>query len=180
MIYLLFIATIAFFGLIFYMIRNNEKEGDKAYSYYLESREKKVFIEKQKNSQETSEFFDNVTQEYQSQVQKMSKNLGALNAVYELELQDANIRLKNMNKFYAHLTSVMEGIAGANKETEQFKEEIAKLTEGIFKEEKKKSKSGIILSTSLHEGSENDKKISFIVRFIQEYIKKEKIKTSSE
>ena len=42
-------------------------------------------------------------QEYHGQVQAITKNLGALNSVYELELQDADKHLKAMNKFYACL-----------------------------------------------------------------------------
>jgi gliding motility-associated protein GldL len=81
-------------------------------------------------SQEISKAFKD-TQEYHTQVQNMTKNLGALNAVYEMELQDANSHLKNMNKFYSNLTSVLESMAGAKKDTEQFKEEIGKLTTNL-------------------------------------------------
>lgn len=81
-------------------------------------------------SQEISKAFAD-TKEYHSQVQAMTKNLGALNAVYELELQDANSHLKNMNKFYSNLTSVLESMSGAKKDTEQFKEEISKLTSNL-------------------------------------------------
>jgi gliding motility-associated protein GldL len=81
-------------------------------------------------SQEISNAFKD-TKEYHTQVQNMTKNLGALNAVYEMELQDANSHLKNMNKFYSNLTSVLESMAGAKKDTEQFKEEIGKLTSNL-------------------------------------------------
>jgi small-conductance mechanosensitive channel len=37
---------------------------------------------------------------YHDQVNKLAKNLGSLNAVYELELQDSSAHLKSMNKFY--------------------------------------------------------------------------------
>ena len=39
---------------------------------------------------------------YHEQINKMAKNLSALNAVYELELQDSSNHLKSMNKFYAN------------------------------------------------------------------------------
>jgi hypothetical protein len=56
--------------------------------------------------------------EYHGQVQNITKNLGALNAVYEMELQDANNHLKAMNKFYANLTNAMQTMS-EEKETSQ-------------------------------------------------------------
>ncbi len=66
--------------------------------------------------------------EYHSQVQSITKNLGALNAVYEMELQDANQHIKSMNKFYSNLSSAMENMAEASKDTQAFKTELSKLT----------------------------------------------------
>ena len=56
------------------------------------------------------------------------KILVALNAVYEMELQDANSHLKAMNKFYSNLSTAMESMADASKESEHFKGELSKLT----------------------------------------------------
>lgn len=69
--------------------------------------------------------------EYHLQVQNVTKNLGALNAVYEMELQDANNHLKSMNKFYGSLTMAMENLTEASKETEQFKDEVSGLTKNL-------------------------------------------------
>ena len=69
--------------------------------------------------------------EYHNQVQSMTRNLGALNAVYEMELQDANNHLKAMNKFYGNLSMAMENLTDASKDTEQFKQEVAKLTQNL-------------------------------------------------
>jgi gliding motility-associated protein GldL len=69
--------------------------------------------------------------EYHSQVQSVTKNLSALNAVYEMELQDANTHLKAMQKFYSNIGTAMESIAQAGKDTEQFKGELSKLTTNI-------------------------------------------------
>lgn len=66
--------------------------------------------------------------EYHSQVQNITKNLGALNAVYEMELQDANQHIKAMNKFYSNLSSAMENMTEASKDTQSFKHELSKLT----------------------------------------------------
>jgi gliding motility-associated protein GldL len=70
-------------------------------------------------------------QAYHAQVQNITKNLGALNAVYEMELQDANNHLKSMNKFYGNLTMAMENLTEASRETEQFKEEVTNLTKNL-------------------------------------------------
>ncbi len=69
--------------------------------------------------------------EYHTQVQTITKNLGSLNAVYEMELQDANNHLKAMNKFYSNLSSAMDSMAEASKDTEQFKNELHKLTSNL-------------------------------------------------
>lgn len=69
--------------------------------------------------------------EYHNQVVSVTKNLGALNAVYEMELQDANSHVKAMNKFYSSISTAMESMAQASKESEQFKKELASLTSNL-------------------------------------------------
>jgi gliding motility-associated protein GldL len=69
--------------------------------------------------------------EYHTQVQTVTKNLEALNAVYELELQDANNHVKAMNKFYSNLTSSLESMSKATDDAEAFKSEISKLTNNL-------------------------------------------------
>lgn len=68
---------------------------------------------------------------YHAQVQTVTKNLTALNAVYELELQDANSHVKTLNKFYSNMTVAMQGLSEAGKETEAFKNELAKLNQNV-------------------------------------------------
>ncbi|MFD2513210.1 gliding motility protein GldL [Pontibacter locisalis] len=70
-------------------------------------------------------------QEYHGQIQNMTRNLGALNAVYEMELQDANNHLKAMNKFYGNLSMAMENLTDASKDTAQFKDEVSRLTQNL-------------------------------------------------
>ena len=59
--------------------------------------------------------------EYHAQVQNVTKNLGALNAVYEMELQDTNSHLKAMNKFYSNISAAMENMTEASKESEHLR-----------------------------------------------------------
>ncbi len=69
--------------------------------------------------------------EYHNQVQSVTKNLEALNAVYELELQDANNHVKAMNKFYSNLTTSLESMTRASEDAEAFKSEISQLTNNL-------------------------------------------------
>ncbi|MCS4433682.1 gliding motility protein GldL [Aquiflexum gelatinilyticum] len=69
--------------------------------------------------------------EYHSQVVTVTKNLSALNNVYEMELLDAQSHLKTLNKFYSNISTAMEGLNEAGKETEQFKTELAKLNQNV-------------------------------------------------
>jgi len=66
--------------------------------------------------------------EYHSQVQKAAKSLASLNAVYEMELKDADAHIKAMNKFYSNLSGAMANMADASKESEVFKNQMTKLT----------------------------------------------------
>lgn len=75
----------------------------------------------------------NDTKEYHSQVQGVTKNLGALNAVYEMELQDANQHIKVLNKFYTNLASSLDSMAKTTKDAESFKGEINQLTTNLSK-----------------------------------------------
>ena len=68
------------------------------------------------------------TKEYHDQVKNVTKNLGALNAVYEMELQDANSHVKAMQRFYGNVATVMDSMEKAGKESEQFSGQLKKLT----------------------------------------------------
>jgi gliding motility-associated protein GldL len=73
----------------------------------------------------------NDAKEYHLQVQNVTKNLGALNAVYEMELQDANTHLKSMNQFYGTLGKAMENMIQAGKDTESMQHQVADLTTNL-------------------------------------------------
>lgn len=69
--------------------------------------------------------------EYHSQVQAVTKNLSSLNSIYEMELQDTHSHLKAMNKFYSNISTAMENVAQAGKESEQFRNEMSQLTKHL-------------------------------------------------
>lgn len=68
---------------------------------------------------------------YHEQVNKLAKNLSALNAVYELELQDSSAHLKSMNTFYQNLSSTMHNFNESMEDSKMFKEEVGKLAKNL-------------------------------------------------
>jgi len=68
---------------------------------------------------------------YHEQVNKLAKNLSALNAVYELELQDSSAHLKSMNTFYQNVSTTMHNFNESMEDSKMFKEEVAKLAKNL-------------------------------------------------
>lgn len=71
------------------------------------------------------------SKEYHNQVNNLGKSISALNAVYELELQDSSAHLKSMNKFYSNLSQTMSNFNESMDDSKQFKEEVAKLSKNL-------------------------------------------------
>jgi len=68
---------------------------------------------------------------YHDQVNNLAKNLSALNAVYELELQDSSAHLKAMNKFYQNLSLTMNNFTESIEDSKQFKDEVGRLAKNL-------------------------------------------------
>lgn len=68
---------------------------------------------------------------YHEQVNHLAKNLSALNAVYELELQDSSTHLKSMNKFYQNLAGTMGNFNESLEDSKQFRDEVSKLAKNL-------------------------------------------------
>lgn len=71
------------------------------------------------------------TVQFHSQIQVLTKNLGSLNQIYEVELEDANNHLKAMNKFYGTLVNASESMATSAEDAEAARKEIAKLSNNL-------------------------------------------------
>lgn len=71
------------------------------------------------------------TAKFHDQVVVLSKNLGTLNDIYEVELQDANNHLKAMNKFYSNLVSASDAMANSAKDANDAKEQIGMLAKNL-------------------------------------------------
>lgn len=73
------------------------------------------------------------TKQFHQQVQVLSKNLGSLNAIYEVELQDTNNHLKAMNNFYGNLAKASEAMQGSVEDANKTKEQISALAGNLSK-----------------------------------------------
>lgn len=71
------------------------------------------------------------TGQFHQQVTVLSKNLGALNQIYEVELQDANNHLKAMNKFYSNLVNASDAMASSASDAVAAKEQIGTLSKNL-------------------------------------------------
>ncbi|HEX2682771.1 MAG TPA: gliding motility protein GldL [Ferruginibacter sp.] len=67
------------------------------------------------------------TKQFHEQVQVLTKNLGSLNTIYELELQDTNNHLKAMNQFYGNLVNASQAMEGSVTDAKKAQEQIALL-----------------------------------------------------
>ena len=73
------------------------------------------------------------TKQFHGQVQTLTKNLGSLNTIYELELQDTNNHLKAMNQFYGNLTEASKAMQGSADDAKKTQEQIALLAGNLTK-----------------------------------------------
>ncbi len=74
------------------------------------------------------------TQEGESfgeQMQKVSKNLAALNNVYELQLKGSSSHLEATEKFQAQVTEMMSNLSASAEDTKRYKENMAMLSKNL-------------------------------------------------
>lgn len=71
------------------------------------------------------------SKEYGVQIDRMTKNLSSLNAVYELEISESNNHLKSINEFVGNLSKVVTNLADTQSETENFRKEMGKLSSNL-------------------------------------------------
>ncbi|GAB4456146.1 MAG: hypothetical protein Fur0028_10950 [Bacteroidales bacterium] len=64
---------------------------------------------------------------YTEQLQIMAKNLTALNAIYELQLQGSNEYLENSKKMFSGMDEIMESMKNSVEDVKKYREEISKL-----------------------------------------------------
>ncbi len=71
------------------------------------------------------------TKTFHGQVQTLTKNLGSLNTIYELELQDTNNHLKAMNNFYSNLAAASQAMQGSVDDAKKTQEQIGLLAKNL-------------------------------------------------
>ncbi|MFX6724727.1 hypothetical protein ABTH54_19930, partial [Acinetobacter baumannii] len=65
---------------------------------------------------------ENVKQ-FHAQVQVLTKNLGSLNTIYEVELQESNNHLKALNQFYGKLAQASAAMNSSAEDAMKAKEQ---------------------------------------------------------
>lgn len=68
---------------------------------------------------------------YNSQLSVMNKNLTALNAVYELQLQGTNEQIEASKTLYSGLDEIMNNLKSSAEDTKRYREEISKLSHNL-------------------------------------------------
>ncbi len=71
---------------------------------------------------------------YNKQMNRVSSNLSALNALYELHLQGSNEQMENTNKFNAILGKFSDNLTDSVTNTAKYKENIAQLNKVVEKQ----------------------------------------------
>lgn len=73
------------------------------------------------------------TKHFHEQVQVLTKNLGSLNTIYELELNESNNHLKVLNSFYGKMAQASEAMVSTVDDAARAKEQIGVLATNLTK-----------------------------------------------
>ncbi len=88
------------------------------------------------NSAHTMSNFNNAADSakgFHEQVQVLTKNLGSLNTIYELELNESNNHLKTLNSFYGKMAQASEVMVATVDDAKATKEQINALANNLGK-----------------------------------------------
>ncbi len=70
---------------------------------------------------------------FHEQVQVLTKNLGSLNTIYELELKESNNHLKSLNSFYGKLAEASQTMMSTVEDAGKAKDQISVLANNLTK-----------------------------------------------
>lgn len=93
-----------------------------------------LIAESGSNYQQLSESFSAIeggSKSYGEQLEALNKNLSALNAVYELQLQGTDQHLKTSDTLYKNLDGMMADLQDTVEDTKKYREEVSKLSENL-------------------------------------------------
>jgi gliding motility-associated protein GldL len=88
------------------------------------------------NSAATMASFNNASESakgFHEQVQVLTKNLGSLNTIYELELKESNNHLKALNGFYGQMAQASQAMMNSVEDANKAKEQIGTLATNLGK-----------------------------------------------
>lgn len=88
------------------------------------------------NSANTMGSFNNAAESakgFHEQVQVLTKNLGSLNTIYELELKESNNHLKALNSFYGKMAEASQAMMNSVDDANKAKEQISALANNLTK-----------------------------------------------
>jgi methyl-accepting chemotaxis protein len=77
------------------------------------------------------EIVTNGTSGYRDQLDRLNKNMAALNAAHELHLQGTSTKLKESQEVYSGVEGMMKKLKTSIEETEKYAESVAKLNQNI-------------------------------------------------
>ena len=93
-----------------------------------------LITESGSNYQQLAESFSLIeggSKSYGEQLESLNKNLSALNAVYELQLQGTDSHLKTSDALYKNLDEMMSDLQDTVEDTKKYREEVSKLGENL-------------------------------------------------
>ncbi len=85
---------------------------------------------------QTMNSFNNASESakgFHEQVQVLTKNLGSLNTIYELELKESNNHLKALNSFYGKMAEASQAMMSSVDDANRAKEQIGNLATNLGK-----------------------------------------------
>ena len=88
------------------------------------------------NSAATMSSFNNASESakgFHEQVQVLTKNLGSLNTIYELELKESNNHLKALNSFYGKMAEASSAMMSSVDDAKKAKDQISLLAGNLGK-----------------------------------------------
>jgi gliding motility-associated protein GldL len=88
------------------------------------------------NSATTMSSFNNASESargFHEQVQVLTKNLGSLNTIYELELKESNNHLKALNGFYGKMAEASQAMMSSVDDANKAKDQIGALANNLGK-----------------------------------------------
>jgi gliding motility-associated protein GldL len=87
---------------------------------------------------------------YNQQLEKVSSNLAALNAMYELHLQNSNAQMENTTKFNSLSEQLVDTMTETNTNTNKFKDNLSSLNK-VLEAQLKTSSAQVDDSSKMHE-----------------------------